>query len=125
MAPLADKCSFLKGGDEVASGVRAVDCSGHSAGLTGFQIESGGKSVLLFADSFLHYVCGIQRPDWTIGFDDDQQKAVANRKKMLAMLSAEKLMAIGFHMPFPSIGWIDKMTDGGHRWVAASYQMNV
>ncbi len=47
MAPLADKCTFLKGGDEVVSGVRAVDCSGHSAGLTGFQIESGGKSVLL------------------------------------------------------------------------------
>ena len=79
----------------------------------------------MFADSFLHYVCGIQRPDWTIGFDDDQQKAVANRKKMLAMLSAEKLMAIGFHMPFPSIGWIDKTADGGHRWVAAGYQMNV
>ena len=125
MAPLADKCTFLKPGDEVVSGVRAVDCSGHSAGLTGYQIESGGKSVLLFADSFLHYVCGIQRPDWTIGFDDDQRKAVANRKKMLAMLAAEKMMAIGFHMPFPSVGWIDKTPDGGHRWVAAGYQMNV
>jgi glyoxylase-like metal-dependent hydrolase (beta-lactamase superfamily II) len=125
MAPLADKCTFIKPGDEVAAGIRAVDCSGHSAGLTGYQVESGGKNVLLFADSFLHYVCGIQRPDWTIGFDDDQQKAVANRKKLLAMLSAEKMMAIGFHMPFPSIGWIDKVADGTHRWVAAGYQLNI
>jgi glyoxylase-like metal-dependent hydrolase (beta-lactamase superfamily II) len=125
MAPLADKCTFLKPGDEVVSGIRAVDCSGHSAGLTGYHVESAGKSVMLFADSFLHYVCGIQRPDWTIGFDDNQQKAVANRKKMLAMLSAEKMMAAGFHMPFPSLGWIDTMADGTHRWVAHSYQMNV
>lgn len=125
MAPLADKCTFIKPGDEVVSGIRAVDCAGHSAGLTGYHIESAGKSVLLFADSFLHYVCGIQRPDWTIGFDDDQQKAVANRKNKLAMLSAEKMMAVGFHMPFPSIGWIDKMADGTYRWVPATYQMNI
>jgi glyoxylase-like metal-dependent hydrolase (beta-lactamase superfamily II) len=125
MAPLADKCTFIKPGDEIAPGVRAVDCSGHSAGLTGFQLESGGKSLLLWADSVLHYVCGVQRPDWTIGFDDNQQKAVENRKKILAMVHAEKMFAVGFHMPFPSIGWIDKAGDGTYRWVAHSYQMNV
>jgi glyoxylase-like metal-dependent hydrolase (beta-lactamase superfamily II) len=125
MAPLADKCTFIKPGDDVVSGIRAVDCSGHSAGLTGFHVESGGKSVFLFADSLLHYVCAVQRPDWTIGFDDDQQKAVANRKRVIAMLAAEKMMAVGFHMPFPSIGWIDKTSDGSHRWVAASYQLNI
>jgi glyoxylase-like metal-dependent hydrolase (beta-lactamase superfamily II) len=124
MAPLADQCTFIKPGDEVVSGIRAVDCSGHSAGLTGYHLDSEGKSLLLFADSLLHYVCGVQRPDWTIGFDDNPQKAVANRKKVLAMLAAEKMMAVGFHMPFPSIGWIDE-TPAGYRWVAASYQMNV
>jgi hypothetical protein len=35
------------------------------------------------------------------------------------------MFVVGFHMPFPSIGWIDKTSDGNHRWVAASYQMNV
>ncbi|MBV8790531.1 MAG: MBL fold metallo-hydrolase [Pseudolabrys sp.] len=125
MAPLADKCTFIKPGNDVVTGIRAVDCSGHSAGLTGYHIESEGKRVLMFADSFLHYVCGIQHPEWTIGFDDNQQKAVENRKRLLAMTSSEKLMVMGFHMPFPSIGWIDKRADGRHQWVAASYQMNM
>jgi glyoxylase-like metal-dependent hydrolase (beta-lactamase superfamily II) len=125
MAPFADKCTFVKPGDEIASGIRAVDASGHSAGLTAFHIESEGKRVLLWADTCLHYVCGVQRPDWTIGFDDDQQKAVATRKRILAMAAAEKFFVVGFHMPFPSIGWIDRMSDGTHRWVAAGYQMNV
>jgi len=125
MAPLADKCTFLKPGDEVVAGIRAVDCSGHSAGLTGYHIESGGKNLLLWADTCLHYVCGVQHPEWTIGFDDNQQKAVETRKRILAMAHAEKMFVVGFHMPFPSIGWIDKAADGRHRWVAAGYQMNV
>jgi hypothetical protein len=67
----------------------------------------------------------VQRPEWTIGFDDNQQKAVETRKRILKMAAAEKFMVVGFHMPFPSIGWIDTMTDGTHRWVAAGYQMNL
>lgn len=124
MAPLADKCTFLKPGDEVVPGIRAVDAAGHSAGLTAYHIESAGKNLLLWADTCLHYVCGVQRPEWTIGFDDDQQKAVATRKRILAMTHAEKMMVVGFHMPFPSIGWIDKVGND-HCWVAAGYQMNL
>ncbi|MGE0563339.1 MAG: MBL fold metallo-hydrolase [Pseudolabrys sp.] len=124
VAPLAEKCTFLKPGDEVVPGIRAVDAAGHSAGLTAYHIESAGKNLLLWADTCLHYVCGIQRPEWTIGFDDDQQKAVATRKRILAMTHAEKMMVVGFHMPFPSIGWIDK-TGNDYRWMPATYQMNL
>lgn len=123
--PLADRTTFIKPSDEVVPGVHAVDVSGHSAGMTGFRIESDGKSALLWGDTCLHYVCGVQRPDWTIGFDDDPQKAIATRKRILAMVAAEKMFVVGFHMPFPSVGWIDTASDGSHRWVAASYQMNL
>ena len=40
MAPLAEKTTFIKPGDEIVSGIRAVDASGHSAGLTAYRIES-------------------------------------------------------------------------------------
>lgn len=124
MAPLADKCTFVKPGDEVVPGIRAVDASGHSAGLTAFHIESAGKNLLLWADTCLHYVCGVQRPEWTIGFDDFQERAVATRKRILAMTAAEKMMVVGFHMPFPSIGWIEQV-GAGYRWMPATYQMNL
>jgi glyoxylase-like metal-dependent hydrolase (beta-lactamase superfamily II) len=124
MAPLADKTTFIKPGDEIVSGIRAVDAAGHSAGLTAFHIESQGKSLLLWADTCLHYVCGVQHPEWTIGFDDNQAKAVETRKRILAMVAAEKMFVVGFHMPFPSIGWVVQ-TPMGYRWVAHSYQMNL
>jgi glyoxylase-like metal-dependent hydrolase (beta-lactamase superfamily II) len=125
VAPLADKMTFIGPGDEIVSGIRAVDASGHSAGMSAFHIESGSKRVLLWGDTCLHYVCGVQRPDWTPGFDDDPQKAIATRKRILAMAAAEKMFVAGFHMPFPSLGWIDTMSDGSHRWVTASYQMSI
>ena len=124
MAPLADKTTFINPGDEIASGIRAVDASGHSAGLTAFHVESQGKSLLMWADTCLHYVCGVQHPEWTIGFDDNQQKAVETRKRILKMVAGEKMMVVGFHMPFPSIGWVIN-TPMGYRWVAHSYQMNL
>ena len=34
--PLADRASFIKPGDEIAPGIRAVDASGHSPGLLAF-----------------------------------------------------------------------------------------
>jgi glyoxylase-like metal-dependent hydrolase (beta-lactamase superfamily II) len=124
MAPLAERCTFIKPGDEIAPGVHAVDAAGHSAGLTAYRLESEGKNFLLWADTCLHFVCSVQHPEWTIGFDDDQQKAVATRRRILDMVASERMFTAGYHMPFPSVGWIEK-APGGYRWVAASYQMNV
>ncbi len=56
--------------------------------------------------------------------DDDKDKAVATRKRMLDMLAADKLFVASFHMPFPGIGFIEK-GQGGYRWVPHSYQLNL
>jgi hypothetical protein len=40
------------------------------------------------------------------------------------MTAAEKMMVTGFHMPFPSLGWVEK-AGNAYRWVPATYQMNL
>lgn len=122
--PLADRSTFIKPGDEVVPGIRSIDAAGHSPGLMAFHIESEGKRFMITADTFTHYVMGVQRPDWHFDMDDDKDRAVATRKRMLDMLSTEKLFFASFHMPFPGVGWIDK-TASGHRWVPHSYQLNL
>jgi len=122
--PLAERATFIKPGDTVVSGITAVDAFGHSPGLMAFHIESEGKRLMITADTFTHYVMGVQRPDWYFDMDDDKDKAVATRKRMLDMLATERLFAASFHMPFPAVGWIER-TQGGYRWVAHSYQMNL
>lgn len=73
--PLADRSSFIKPGDEVAPGIRAVDAAGHSPGLMAYHIESEGNRLLIWADNCVHYVMAVQRPEWQIDVDDDKDKA--------------------------------------------------
>jgi glyoxylase-like metal-dependent hydrolase (beta-lactamase superfamily II) len=122
--PLAPRATFIKPGDTVATGITAVDAFGHAPGLMAFHIESEGKRLLVTADTATHYVMAVQRPDWHFDMDDDKEKAVASRKRILDMLATERMFAISFHMPFPGLGWIDR-SGGGYRWVPHSYQMNL
>lgn len=122
--PLAARATFIKPGDEVASGITAVDAFGHAPGLMAFHIESNGKRLMVTADTATQYVMAVQRPDWHFEMDDDKDKAVATRKRILDMAATERLFVASFHMPFPGIGWIDKTT-AGFRWVPHSYQMNL
>lgn len=124
VVPLANKTAFIKPGEEVVSGIRAVDASGHSAGMLAFRVESEGKEVLIWADAALQYVMSLQRPGWNVDVDDDKDKAVARRKQIYDMVATDRLCAIGFHMPFPGAGYVDRF-DGNYRWVPISYQFNL
>ena len=122
--PLADRATFIKPGDEVAEGIHAVDAAGHSPGMMAYHIESEGKRLLIWADTCIHYVMSIQRPDWHADVDDDKAMAVATRKRILDMVATDKLYVAGFHMPFPAVGHVDK-SSAGYRWIPVSYQLNL
>jgi glyoxylase-like metal-dependent hydrolase (beta-lactamase superfamily II) len=122
--PLADRARFVKPGDEVAPGIRAVDAAGHAPGLLAYHVESGGKRLLIWADTCIHYVVAVQRPEWHIDVDDDKDKAVATRKRILDIVTADGLFIAGFHMPFPGLGLVEKSA-GGYRWVPVGYQLNL
>jgi glyoxylase-like metal-dependent hydrolase (beta-lactamase superfamily II) len=123
-APLADRASFISPGDEAAPGVRAVDASGHSPGMIAYLIESEGKRLLVWADTCVHYVVSVQRPDIPLDVDDDKEKAAATRKRILEMAAAEELVVVGHHMPFPGIGYIERAA-GGYRWAPHAYQLTL
>jgi len=125
VVPLANRATFIKPGDEVVPGIRAVDAFGHSPGLLNFTIESEGKRMINWADTCNHYVIAIQRPDIHLDVDDDKEKAVATRKRILDMVDKENLLVAGYHMPFPGIGYVEKGKDGVYRWVPHGYQMNL
>ncbi len=119
--PLNDKMTFLDDGGSVASGITAMMAPGHTPGHMGYMLESGGKQLLLTADLANHYVYSLAYPDWEVTFDMDKATAAASRRKVLGMLAADKMMFLGYHMPFPSVGFVEAREDG-FRYVPASYQ---
>lgn len=124
VVPLAEKMAFVNDGDSPMSGITAMDASGHTPGHMAWMVESDGQSVLLAADLANHYVWSLARPDWEVRFDMDKQKAAAARKRILGMLAADKTPMIGYHMPFPALGYVEA-TDSGFRWVPETYQLSL
>lgn len=122
--PFGEKATFLKPDGEVVSGIRAVNAFGHSPGMMAYHVESQGQRLLIWGDVANHYVMAIQKPEWHVSFDDIKDMAVATRKRVLDMVATDKIPVAGFHMPFPSIGFVEK-AGGGYRWVPASYQFNL
>jgi len=124
VVPLAEKATFIKGGDAVVSGIEAVESFGHTPGHLCYHLESDGKRLLVTGDVANHYVMSLQRPDWHVRFDMNKEMAVAARKQVFGMVAADKIPFIGYHMPAPSVGYVEPMGDG-FRYVAAGYQLNL
>jgi glyoxylase-like metal-dependent hydrolase (beta-lactamase superfamily II) len=122
--PFADEATFLSPDREVVPGIHSVEAFGHSAGHMAYHVESEGHRLLLWADVTNHYVASLQRPHWHVRVDDDKEKAIATRRRILEMVATERLWAIGYHMPFPAIGSVER-TEDGYRWLPVSYQLTL
>lgn len=120
--PLAEKMTFLGDGGSVASGITAVAAFGHTPGHMTYMLESEGKALMIAADFANHYVWSLAYPDWEVKFDRDKAAAAATRRRLLGMMAADRLPFIGYHMPFPALGYVESRGDG-FRYLPASYQM--
>jgi len=123
-APLAEKATFLKGGGEVVPGIRAVEAFGHTPGMLAFHIESEGRRVLNWADVANNSIFAIQQPDWHVGFDADKAAGVATRRRIFDMVSSERIAVTGYHMPFPALGYVEKVGTS-YRWLPVSSQFHI
>ena len=122
VTPLNDKMTFLDEGGSPVSGITAMLAAGHTPGHMAYQIESAGQRLMITADTANHYVWSLQRPDWEVRFDADKDAAAATRRAVFGQIAADRIPFIGYHMPFPGLGYVETAGDG-FRYVPESYQM--
>lgn len=122
VVPLNDRMTFIDDGGAVAPGVTAMLTAGHTPGHMGYMIESDGNHLMLIGDVANHPIWSVQNPDWEVRFDADKAAAAATRRRVFGMLAADRVPFIGYHMPFPALGYVAAEGDG-FRYVPASYQM--
>ncbi len=126
VVPLADKTTFLKPGDDVAPGIRAVEAFGHTPGHLAFRISGGGnKDMFFLGDCAHHHVASLARPDWHCVFDVDAAKGAETRVRIFDVLATERIAVSAFHMPFPSIGYVERQGSSSYRWLPHSYQLDL
>lgn len=122
--PLAEKMTFIGDGGEVVGGINGMAAFGHTPGHMIYRVESDGKALVITADTANHYVASLQRPDWHVAFDMDKEGGAATRKAVFDMLAADRLPFIGYHMPFPAAGYVEKL-DTGYRYIPETYQFDL
>lgn len=122
--PVADMTTFLGDGDDVVAGITGMAAFGHTPGHMVYRIESAGQGLVIFADLANHPVWSLARPEWEVRFDADKEQAAAARRNILGMIAADRIPAIGYHMPFPAVGYVDTGNDdAAFRWVPESGQL--
>lgn len=124
VAPLADQMSFLEDGGSVTSGITALAAFGHTPGMMTYMLDSAGAQLLIIADLANHPVWSLEKPDWEVRFDMDKAAAAASRRRVLDMLATDRIPMIGYHMPFPAIGFVAPKDDG-FAYVPESYQFRM
>lgn len=120
--PFAEQFTFIEPGADVASGLTAMNAFGHTPGHMNYMVESEGTQIYLGADFANHYVWSLGFPDWEVRFDMDKPAAAATRRRILDMLAADKIAFVGYHMPWPGVGYVEKK-DSGYAYVPHSYQL--
>lgn len=123
VVPVAQKCTMITPGDDVVPGIRSLGAPGHTPGHLAFVIESEGRHMLFWGDCAHHHVASLARPDWHCVFDIDNEQAAATRKTIYGMAAAERWPVLGYHMPFPSVGYVERRDSQGYRWVAHAFQL--
>jgi len=106
-------------GAEVAPGIVAIDTAGHTIGHTSFAVSGGGKTLVVLGDALTNAAISFRRPEWKSGSDQDADKAIATRLKLLDMLAKDRLPFIGYHLPVPGLGRTEAK-DGAWRFIAGA-----
>ena len=104
----AGRVKEFRFGEEVLSGVRALDASGHTPGHTVFDTDS----LLIVGDLFHAAAIQIPRPEICAAYDMEPSKAVQARRRFCDLAAAASKPVAGMHLPYPGIGRISRNAAG-------------
>ena len=110
--PVAKDVKQFEAGKEILPGITAVAAPGHTPGHTVFAVASGSGKLMIMSDTTNHPALFVRNPDWSAVFDMDGPQAAATRRKLLDMVSADKMQVAFYHAPFPAPGHIARDGNG-------------
>jgi len=122
--PLAERARFIEPNEVIVPGLTAVEAFGHSAGHMAFHLESESQRLLLLSDAVPHYVASFAHTDWHFLMDDNPEAAAISRRRLLDMAATDNTPVIGFHIPFPALGFVER-TRSAFEFRPATYQFNL
>ena len=112
-----ERVTPINGDGDVPGGMRSVGLFGHTPGHTGYALDEGDETLLIWGDIVHAPAVQFPRPDVTIAFDVDPQAARATRLRAFDMAATDKMAVAGMHLAFPAVGRVELRDGGGFAFV--------
>ena len=112
LSAYSHRLNLVAEGKEIMSGVNTVAIPGHTPGHSGFRVDDGNDSLMHLGD--IIHVPNLQLidPNVSLVFDVDGETALASRKKVLDMVSADNILCTSGHWLSPKFGRIERHGTG-------------
>lgn len=117
-AAIKEKAKMVIAGDEIVAGMRIIDTLGHTQGHVSLEL-AGGDGLIVGGDVLTHPLISFQHPEWKPIADHLPDQAIATRRKLLDRLATDHSKFIGFHLPYPGVGTVERK-DGAYQFVPAT-----
>jgi len=104
---IKDSIRTVTPGEDIVPGLRVVDTAGHTQGHIAVEVVSGSEAILVVGDALAHAVIAFAHPEWQPAADHDPERAAVTRRTLLSRLASDKTRLIGYHLPFPGIGFVE------------------
>jgi glyoxylase-like metal-dependent hydrolase (beta-lactamase superfamily II) len=119
---LAGKLEAIDSDKEIMPGVRLTAAPGHTPGHQMLELTSGDASLLMWADIAHSFAISLARPDFHVGYDTDPVQGAQTRRAVMERAASDRLLVMGYHMPFPGLGHVERVGDGRFRWHIQPWQ---
>lgn len=122
-AAIKDRVKMFKADDEIVRGLHVLATPGHTQGHVSLVLNGkndlGGDGLIVGGDVLTHPLISFMHPEWRPVADHVPDQAVATRKMLLDRLAADKSKLIGFHLPYPGIGAVERK-GGAYRFASVA-----
>lgn len=107
----ADQLAFYAADSDILPGITAVAAPGHTPGHVAILLASNGQQLLNLVDTAGQSLLSVRHPEWYFIFDAEPAVAVESRRRLLGMAADEGIQVLGYHFPFPGVGYISRFED--------------
>ena len=118
----AGRLKTFAGSTELVPGIRAVPIAGHTAGHTGYLVESDGQSMLMWGDVVHLAAMQFADPSITIAYDSDADEAATDRIAIFKDAAQKGYLVASSHLPFPGLGHV-RVRGDAFAWVPVDYSV--
>lgn len=119
---IEERVELFEDGAELAPGIEAVATHGHTPGHMSFAIHaeagSADAGLMVIGDALTNHFISFERPKWPSGSDQEPERAIETRLRLLDRLASEKMPIIGYHLPEGGEGRVERHGDA-YRFIAA------